>query len=123
MDNKKIVTQRFRRRSRMGRRTKEMTAIAKERMHILFTLAERESVENKNLPRAKRYVELARKIGMRYNVRMDRYFGLLVCRSCNSFLGNSASARVRTLGGKIIICCKNCGRVKRIPLRSKRTRE
>ncbi|WP_455392693.1 ribonuclease P protein component 4 [[Eubacterium] cellulosolvens] len=103
-------------RGRPGRRTKEMVEIAKERIRILMTLAELESVQNKNPERARRYVTLARKIGMRYNVRLEKYFGDNICRGCNSFLGTSTASRSRVRRGKVTRVCKRCGRVTRVGL-------
>ena len=102
---------------RTGRRTKEMIAIAKQRIHILLTRAEHESISKHNPDRATRYVELARKIAMRYNIRINKYFRNKLCRSCNSFLGGTDFCRVRCRGKRIIIQCSNCGRITRIPIR------
>ncbi len=55
--------------------------IAKERIEILLNLARTEV--RKNLERAKRYVELARKIGKRYNVRLTRGQKDSFCKKCN----------------------------------------
>ncbi len=107
------------RRGRIGRRTKEMVEIARERIRILLTLAEREIIQNKNYSRAQRYVLLARKIGMRYNVRMEKYFRNKICRKCNSYLITSHSCRVRCTGRKVITYCKNCGNITRVPLHSR----
>jgi ribonuclease P protein subunit RPR2 len=112
--------QKFKSRGRIGRRTKEMVDIAKARIRILMSLAERECIKNKNLNRAQRYVKLARNIGMRYNIRMEKYFSTKFCRSCNSFLGSTITCRRRLQGGKIIILCKKCGRIKRFPLNSEK---
>jgi ribonuclease P protein subunit RPR2 len=104
------------RRGRSGRRTKEMVEIAKERMRILLAQAENEIIQNRNYIRARRYVILARKLGMRYNVRIEKYYRSKICRSCNSFLITSSACRIRCQGGKIIYCCKTCGNIMRIPL-------
>ena len=58
---------------RRGRRTKAMVNIAGERIDILFNLAEEEAKAHK-FQRANRYVDLARKIGMRYNVRVPSQY-------------------------------------------------
>ena len=109
----------IKRRGRTGRRTKEMVAIAKERINILMVNAETEAIHNNNSARANRYVELSRKIGMRYNVRIDKKYSNMICRGCNTYLGTSETARVRCQSGRMIITCKNCGRVKRFPISDK----
>jgi len=114
--NKKFESRQVHR-GRVGRRTKEMVEIAKERIRILLTMAEAEVINNRDIALSKRYVELARKLGMRYNIRIQKDFRYKICRSCNAFLGSSATSRVRCSRGRIIIYCKNCGKITRIPLR------
>jgi ribonuclease P protein subunit RPR2 len=104
----------FRRRGRKGRRTKEMVQIAKERIDILFELAEKEALKGR-LDRANRYVHLARKIGMRYNVRVPRKYRMHYCRKCDSFLLPGVNAEYRLNEGKITVRCLNCGTIYRHP--------
>jgi len=49
----------------------------------LFQLAEENAREHPE--RARRYVELARKIGQRYNVRIPKEWKYRFCKKCNSF--------------------------------------
>lgn len=116
---KETKQKRFRTRGRPGRRTKDMVDIAKERIRILLNLAERESIQNMNPERARIYVTLARKIGMRYNVRIEKYFSNKICRSCNSYLATTNVYRVRCRGGKVTRVCKYCGKVTRVPIRKR----
>ena len=104
----------FRRRGRRGRRTKEMVQLARERIDILFNLAEREALKG-NLKRANRYVHLARKIGMRYNVRVPKRCRMHYCRKCDSFLLPGVNAEYRLNDGKITVTCLNCSSVYRHP--------
>lgn len=90
--------------------------IALERMETLFRLAEREALARKDA-RARRYVELARRIGMRYNVRVPRAFKRSFCKACGAFLVPSLSARVRVGGSRVAITCLACGSVQRFPYR------
>lgn len=113
---KKHSTRDTRHRGRPGRRTKEMVDIAKVRIRTLLMLAERELLQNQNPTRARRYVTLARKIGMRYNVRMEKYYRNKICRSCNSYLITGIASHVRCQGRKIITYCIHCGNIVRIPL-------
>jgi ribonuclease P protein subunit RPR2 len=105
-------------RGRRGRRTKEMVNIAEERIDILFNLAEEEALAY-NPPRANRYVDLARKIGMRYNVRIPGKFKRKFCKHCHSFLLPGENCRVRIRGGKIVVFCEICKGYMRIPIASK----
>ena len=93
-----------------------MVEIAKERIRILLMMAEDEVINKEDLVLSKRYVELARKLAMRYNIRIQKYFRHKICRSCNAFLGSSTTSRNRCYRGKIIILCKDCGKITRIPI-------
>ena len=55
--------------------------IASERINILFRLASEEF--KKHPERSNRYVELARKIGMRYNVRIPKLLKRRFCKKCH----------------------------------------
>lgn len=101
-------------RGRRGRKTKAMINIAGERIDILFNLAQEEALAH-NFHRANRYVDLARKIGMRYNVRVPRRYKKRYCKHCHSYLLPSINSRVRLRGGKIVIFCENCGGFMRLP--------
>ena len=96
--------------------------IASERIGALFRLAEREGHQG-NLPRADRYVELARKIGMRYNVRLPSEFKRRVCRTCHAYLLPPKTARVRVGESRVVTTCLRCGTVMRFPyVREQRAR-
>ena len=88
--------------------------IALERMESLFRQAEGEAVGRRE-GRARRYVELARRIGMRYNVRVPREFKRKFCRACGAYLVPAHNARVRVGRGRVVITCLACGAVQRMP--------
>ncbi|MDX1534014.1 MAG: ribonuclease P [Thermoplasmata archaeon] len=88
--------------------------IARERMDVLFELAEEEARRG-NLPRSNRYVRLARRLGMRYNVPFPSAHRRRYCRGCGAFLAPGAAARVRLRRARVIVTCRTCGRVSRYP--------
>jgi ribonuclease P protein subunit RPR2 len=88
--------------------------IARERIRILMDLAEKESL-NGRMERTDRYVALAKKIGMRYNVRFPRELSRKVCKHCDSFLLPSVNCRVRLTGRTVSIYCFKCKEYTRIP--------
>jgi ribonuclease P protein subunit RPR2 len=88
--------------------------IALERIVTLYRLAEREALARHG-ERARRYVVLARRIGMRYNVRTPAEFKRSFCRACNAYLVPSLNATVRVGGGRITVTCTACGSVQRFP--------
>lgn len=98
----------------MRRKKGQERRIAMERIEALFGLAEREGLQG-NFGRADRYVELARRIGMRYNVRLPSAFKRRVCRSCHAYLLPPKTARVRIGGSRIVTTCLRCGTIMRFP--------
>lgn len=89
--------------------------IAKERIKILLNLAKKE-IEN-HPERSRRYVELARKIGLRYNVRLNKNDKKNICKKCNTFLiiNKTSVIRLQRRRKTLNIICKNCGNIIRIP--------
>ncbi|MBS3055580.1 MAG: ribonuclease P [Candidatus Aenigmarchaeota archaeon] len=89
--------------------------IAKERIGILLALAEKEFRKNPSL--AQRYVELARKISLRYNVRMRKEQKRKFCKKCNCLLlpGATSTVRLDSKRKLLIIKCKNCNTIYRQP--------
>jgi len=85
-------------------------------MDILFRLAEREALQRREA-RARRYVDLARRIGMRYNVRIPAEFKRRFCKGCGAFLLPATSGRVRVARGRIVVTCAACGSIQRMPYR------
>lgn len=90
--------------------------IARERMEVLFGLAEKEALGG-HAARARRYVELARRLGMRYNVRMPPEFKRRFCKECLAYLVPSVNARVRVGRGRVVVTCLSCGAIQRLPFR------
>lgn len=93
--------------------------IALERMEILFGLAEKEALQG-HAARARRYVDLARRLGMRYNVRVPPAFKRRFCKDCLAYLVPSVNARVRVGRGRVVITCMGCGSIQRLPFRAER---
>ena len=89
--------------------------IAKERIEILFNLAEREF--RKHPERSKRYVGLARKIGLRYNVRLSKELKKSFCKNCNTLLKPEVSSKVRldSQTKTVVVECLNCKKIYRHP--------
>jgi ribonuclease P protein subunit RPR2 len=108
-----------RRRGRRGRRTAAMIRAAHERIHDLFSLAESEARRSPN-NLSRRYVLLARRIGMRYNVRLLREYRDLYCRGCSALWVEGGSVRTRLRAGRRTQTCLECGRVRRIPIKHQR---
>jgi ribonuclease P protein subunit RPR2 len=92
-----------------------MVRIAGERIHHLFGLAETEAARSKEtLP--DRYVALARRIGMRYNVRIPPDYRSSYCRGCSAYWVEGRTVRSRLRGGRKVSTCLVCGRRRRTRL-------
>lgn len=100
---------------------RENRKIALERISILFKMA-REVFDNE-AKLAQRYVSLARKIGMRYKVRIPIEFRRMICRRCKGFIlpGKNCIVRIRQeREPHLVITCLICGEHTRIPLKTPR---
>lgn len=96
----------------MGRRRDkgQERAIAADRIERLLQMAH----DERHRPdRSKRYVELARKIGMRYQVSIPGRWRRRICRSCHVMLTPGRDARVRVRRGTLRVTCARCGRTSR----------
>lgn len=92
-----------------------MVRIASERIADLFTLARQEA--QYGLPElSDRYVRLARRIGMRYNVRLPPELSEVYCRGCSRFWVEGRTVRTRVRSGRRVRTCLACGRVRRVLL-------
>jgi ribonuclease P protein subunit RPR2 len=98
------------------RRSGNIRGIARERIEILLNLARKIFPEDRAL--SKRYVELARLIGMKAGVRLTKEQKMSICKSCGAFLVPGVNCRIRTrseLGTTVLITCLDCGAKKRYP--------
>ncbi|RLI88522.1 MAG: ribonuclease P [Archaeoglobales archaeon] len=104
----------------MLRREKKLEKeIALRRINLLLGKAQEIKFEDYEL--ARRYVELARKIAMRYRVRIPKELRLY-CKKCG-YPYRHDRLRVRVSKSRVIITCLNCGFVRRVPIRPKRQKE
>jgi len=100
---------------RKGRKPAWQIKIAKERIQILFDLAKKEFKTHPE--RSKRYIQLLRKIGLRYNIRLPKEIKRSFCKNCNSLLipGLSSEVRLNKRTKSVNIRCKNCNKIYRYP--------
>ncbi|HSU72477.1 MAG TPA: ribonuclease P [Candidatus Binatia bacterium] len=85
--------------------------IAVERILGLFARAD----ETKDPKLANRYAQLARKIQMRFKVRMPDEVRYRFCKKCGSFWKPGTTVRIRTREGKVIFTCLVCGSMRKKP--------
>ena len=83
--------------------------LAKERIKTLFEQAEK----TKSQTLANKYIQTARKIAMKLNLRFPRGYKRKFCKHCYNYFRKD-NYRVRTKNNKVIYTCKNCKKYKRI---------
>ena len=98
---------------RRNRKPEYQLKIAKERIQILFSQAGK----TQDIKLASRYVQLARKIGMRYNVRIPKGLKRRFCKYCYAFLKPGITSQQRTKDGIVRVKCFNCGKIIRYPIK------
>ncbi len=86
--------------------------IALERIYRLFELAEKMFEKKPEL--SKRYIELARKIGMRYNVSIPFELKQKFCKRCNAFLKPGVNAKIRISKHIVKVTCLECNYTRKI---------
>lgn len=97
---------------------KNQKTIASKRIKQLFKLAEQNALSNK-LNLSDRYVDLARKISMRYLVPIPKESKRCFCKHCYQYMLPNVTCRVRIHGGKLVFYCNKCKKFSRMPLRNK----
>ncbi len=97
---------------KIGRR-KFYKKIARERIEILFNLAEKEKDEKLR----DRYAELIIKIARKARIKLPLKIKRRICRKCFTFWIPGVNLKVRMGNkGKVIYHCLKCGRVYRFPI-------
>ena len=92
---------------------KERQRIAEKRIGILLNEAKKAAKESEYML-AKRYVYLARKMGMKHRVKLPDAEKHWVCKRCNSYLIPGSNCRIRIKKNWITIVCESCGSQRRI---------
>jgi ribonuclease P protein subunit RPR2 len=99
----------------------EVKHIARERIDLLFNQAL--ATYKKHPQLAERYVGLARRISMKYKVRIPKRWRLFICKGCKGFMVPGFSSRVRLRRRRephLTFTCLKCGKIKRISFKHKR---
>ena len=99
---------------RLTRRKKpsNQIRIAEERINRLFDLCN-EAVKRNRQDLANRYAEIAKKISMKYKVKLPKEFNRRICKKCSCFLTPGINLRVRLNKNLITYTCLNCGSIRR----------
>jgi ribonuclease P protein subunit RPR2 len=106
---------------RHQQKPREHTDISLERIAILFAEAEKTLAKESAL--SKRYISLARKIAMKYKVRLPTLLKRSFCKQCNTFLKPSTNCTIRLNQGHVVYHCLGCGNYQRFPYHRKESQK
>jgi ribonuclease P protein subunit RPR2 len=91
----------------------EQRKIAFERVVLLFDMAG--SIFRSDPKLSDRYVDLARKIAMKFKVRIPSVLKKQFCKNCYCFLVPGSNCTVRLQKSKVVYFCKKCKHFMRFP--------
>ncbi|MBD3310248.1 hypothetical protein GF351_03440 [Candidatus Woesearchaeota archaeon] len=95
--------------------------IARQRIRELFDQAKKMFSTDPKL--SDRYVRLAKKLSMKYKVRIPQELRRRMCKHCLAYLVPDKTSQTRTKEGKVVIHCLRCGGIMRVPyLRERKAR-
>ena len=95
-----------------GRKSDNFKRIALERITELFRQAELRFKKSPEL--SDRYVEIARKIAMKYKARIPRDLKRRFCKHCFKYLVPGNNCRVRLTQHKVVYYCFSCRKYMRL---------
>jgi len=96
---------------------KDSRASVRRRIKELFDLAEKAA--KKSLKLASHYAKRAYKISLVTRVKLSKQYKRRFCKKCGAYLVSGRNATVRTQRGKVVITCKECKHITRIPYTKK----
>ncbi|MBP2132856.1 ribonuclease P protein subunit RPR2 [Methanomicrobium sp. W14] len=94
--------------------------LARERIVCLFESAFEFYEDNPLL--SKKCILHARKISMRYRVKIPKPYNRRYCRKCFSCFIPGVNMTTRINRGKVVVTCKSCGNIRRYPVKEKKCR-
>ncbi|MBN2733943.1 MAG: ribonuclease P [Methanomicrobiaceae archaeon] len=95
-------------------------ALAKERIICLFETADEFLKTHPSF--SINCIKHAKKISMRYRIRIPKPYNRKYCRKCSSYLIPGYNMKIRVHRGKVIATCKACGNIRRYPISERKTK-
>jgi ribonuclease P protein subunit RPR2 len=89
--------------------------LAIEHVQKLFEQAE----GCKDAAMANRYMQLARRISLKFKLRLPSPLRRRVCKHCHHYLRPGVNCRVRVERGRVITLCLDCRHIMRYPIRQR----
>ena len=87
---------------------------AKTDIDEFMKLAKKSFKESK--AKANMYVRKARRIAMKYNIRLPKSIKRNICKHCYAYLVPGENCRIRTRDKKLIYYCMDCKKHMRFPI-------
>ncbi|MBS3128939.1 ribonuclease P [Candidatus Woesearchaeota archaeon] len=95
-----------RKKRRSNKKPAQFVEAAKEHIRVYFLEAQKRFNEDPQL--SHRYVRLARRIAMKFKIKLSSQQKRLFCKHCYHFLMPGKNSRVRTKKGMLIYYCLDC---------------
>lgn len=96
------------------RKPSSHTSTANEHIDGLFLQAD--EIFSKDSELANKYVDMARKIAMKFKVKLKSEYKRKFCKHCYSYLRPGVNCRVRTQSGKVVYTCFSCKKFSRFTI-------
>ncbi len=90
--------------------------MARARIDKLFLLSDNAFFSSAEL--SDRYVDLARKLAMKYKVKLSSAHKRKFCKHCYKYLRPGTNCRVRTVSGKLVYTCLACRKFSRFTIKN-----
>ena len=97
------------------KKPEQQIKIAKNRIKVLFQLAKESFKEDSKL--SDKYVKVARRIAMKYKIRLGSQLKKRICKHCRKYLVPGINCRVRIHKHRIIYYCLSCKHYIRHPIK------
>ncbi len=98
-----------------NKKSNKIQLIAKARIKFLFKEAKDTFKENSKL--SDKYVKIARRIAMKYKIRLPSEFKKRFCKHCHKYLVPSVNCRIRLHKHRLIYYCLSCKHFMRYPVK------
>jgi len=92
---------------------KESKSNIRARLSELFDIAQEKSKDSLDI--ASRYVKRAKQISLANRISIPTALKRRMCKECGTYLISGKNATIRTQRGKVVIRCKECNNIFRIP--------
>lgn len=97
------------------KKSAKVQKIAKKRIEFLFD--EAKDSFKKNIKLSDKYVKIARRIAMKYKIKLPSNLKKKFCKNCYRYLVPGANCRVRIHKHRIIYYCFSCKHYMRYPVK------